>query len=951
MQPADSVVPFSRNREPKFDMPANSGQILRECRDRFDRQLRPLVQRMFESADDTLFQYADKATNNTLQATYFDAMRELRLQRREMEGRFQHSLSQAFRSFEQGEARAKTGGAGGGLSMSSLSLVDNDELEESLAVQAVVEKARGSAPQELSALGQRLGHLMGSEEELASDSNPFGPEAMGRALQEAMGSAELTLEVRLILFKLGERSVMVALGPIWRELNGLLIDAGVLPTLRPPTPMVMGGRGGAGPSAGGRGASSPAATPAPGLDESGMAPGDEGGDLGSLGDLLSMLRANAGWAPWGGATAGTAAAGLVPPMGGPLPPGGVPMAGIGAPLPPGVGLGTGGGGQPAYPPGQPGDTAYSGGVTLVPSDVAQQLPALLQLLSGLQRQAGGEALPQGAGLREVLGSTIEERKVAVGSREADVIDLVSMLFEFILDDPNLSDTVKALIGRLQIPYIKVALLDRHFFARKNHTARRFLNRLAEFALAIEPEVEGEENARLDLLRQIVERLLTEFEEDLGLFETLSADLERFEAEAQQAARAAEEALLAAQRRREEEEEVRIEVLAAVDRALKELIVPPELAAIIRGPWVQVLVSTRLKEGEGATWRERLGFIDELAWSVRPRRTAAERQVFARHLPKLLRRLDQGLELIGISLEQRIAIRRKLEPYHLADLRPATPAAAPPATPPQAEATPPPPILQREVASAPAAPTTVPPAATTAAPLEGRGKVPLAAAAQAALAAVRGNGEAVAGASPSPAPVTPTKAEGVMPPADEVAPPPEPLAEDPQEVAAEAAPAAPSSKPAPHHGGDPAVDDLIAQVEQQLSDLARFEAMLNGEEEPEEEAPAEPEYSATDDWLAELSATPAEGPDVEERWLEEARELRVGTWVQIVEQGRERRAKLAWKSDLLGEFTFVNWKFQVVAERNLATLACDLRDGVISTVDDVPVLDRALNAMVQRFSRL
>jgi len=50
-----------------------------------------------------------------------------------------------------------------------------------------------------------------------------------------------------------------------------------------------------------------------------------------------------------------------------------------------------------------------------------------------------------------------------------------MLFDFILDDKNLVDSVKSLISRLQIPLIKIALQDKSFFSNKSHPARKFLN--------------------------------------------------------------------------------------------------------------------------------------------------------------------------------------------------------------------------------------------------------------------------------------------------------------------------------------------------------------------------------------------------------------------------------------------------------------------------------------------
>jgi hypothetical protein len=91
--------------------------------------------------------------------------------------------------------------------------------------------------------------------------------------------------------------------------------------------------------------------------------------------------------------------------------------------------------------------------------------------------------------------------------------------------------------------------------------------------------------------------------------------------------------------------------------------------------------------------------------------------------------------------------------------------------------------------------------------------------------------------------------------------------------------------------------------------------------------------------------------VEDEYLELARHLEMGKWLEFKNaKGNTQRAKLAWKSELLGEFTFLNWKFDVVADKSLHELADDLRSGQAKVVDDVPLMDRALSAVVTGLTR-
>ena len=90
--------------------------------------------------------------------------------------------------------------------------------------------------------------------------------------------------------------------------------------------------------------------------------------------------------------------------------------------------------------------------------------------------------------------------------------------------------------------------------------------------------------------------------------------------------------------------------------------------------------------------------------------------------------------------------------------------------------------------------------------------------------------------------------------------------------------------------------------------------------------------------------------VDDEYLELARHLEQGKWVEFTNgEGEQVRAKLAWKSDLLGEYTFTDWRFNVVADKSLNGLAAELRRGSATILDDVPILDRALSAVMDTLS--
>jgi hypothetical protein len=126
-----------------------------------------------------------------------------------------------------------------------------------------------------------------------------------------------------------------------------------------------------------------------------------------------------------------------------------------------------------------------------------------------------------------------DRRVSVQSDDM-TIDIVAMLFDYILNDRNIPVTMRALLGRLQIPLVKVAMLEREFFCRKTHPARQLLNALSATAMDWN-EQQGHEDPSYRKVEAIVQTIVDEFESDTSLFKTLLDDLYAFHDTEQQRA--------------------------------------------------------------------------------------------------------------------------------------------------------------------------------------------------------------------------------------------------------------------------------------------------------------------------------------------------------------------------------------------------------------------------------
>ena len=105
-----------------------------------------------------------------------------------------------------------------------LGLVNDDDLDETLKINEMGAKLRRYCEEELNALDQRVGVLIG-DANLQGEANPFSPQAICNAYKQTCRQIESNLKVRMIFHKLFDDHVLDDVRSIYKDLNGLLIAA------------------------------------------------------------------------------------------------------------------------------------------------------------------------------------------------------------------------------------------------------------------------------------------------------------------------------------------------------------------------------------------------------------------------------------------------------------------------------------------------------------------------------------------------------------------------------------------------------------------------------------------------------------------------------------------------------------------------------------------------------
>ncbi len=256
---------------------------------------------------------------------------------------------------------------------------------------------------------------------------------------------------------------------------------------------------------------------------------------------------------------------------------------------------------------------------------------------------GGGATPTASVLRQVVpGYTSGDISVL----DATTTELVAMLFDFVFARRELRDEIKVLLGRLQIPMLKGAMVDRGFFSRKNHPARQLLNRLADLGIGWTPE-DGSENAVYQKIAHVVDVINRDFTDDLGVFTAGLVEVEQFISEIEQDAQPAIEAETAEAANADRHLVAMQTAQQAVDKRVGQHALPEQVREFIEVAWQPHLQDALLEKGQDSPeYEQAVEALDELIWSVAPKDQPAERAQLSKRVPALVRRLRTSLKSLS-----------------------------------------------------------------------------------------------------------------------------------------------------------------------------------------------------------------------------------------------------------------------------------------------------------------
>ncbi|WP_144822744.1 DUF1631 domain-containing protein [Marinobacter piscensis] len=245
-------------------------------------------------------------------------------------------------------------------------------------------------------------------------------------------------------------------------------------------------------------------------------------------------------------------------------------------------------------------------------------------------------------------STRDGKKPALKEVDEDLVNLVSMLFEFILEDYNLSAPIQVLISRLQIPILKVVLKDRSFFSKASHPARKLLNSLARAGIGWSNSDEKARDKLYEKIHSIVQTILNEFDGDIGLFVELNTEFEAFLARENRKASLVEQRTRESERGRIKSQRAQEIVDQVIAERLARYTLPESVYNMLINGWSRVMFLAYLRDDKEHRWQESVNVVDDLIWCLHPHLEDAERDQWVRVVPGLLKALRTGLEEVSYN---------------------------------------------------------------------------------------------------------------------------------------------------------------------------------------------------------------------------------------------------------------------------------------------------------------
>ncbi len=576
---------------------SNSAVIahLKSCQQVAADLARVSFSKFLDAFDQSLEAEIREATSNQEAMEIGGFQRLMKSSRHELERYYCGYLSEGFVKFKKRQLNT-TVGSEDGAEDDKLSLVGNEDLEEAIAITSLTQRADAYFAEPLWALNQRFAVLNGGEH-ITESSNPASPIQFCESLRKTLKFLNFNNKIKTLAYKVFDKQLLTLTRGVTEDLNQYLKSEGILPHLRYTIPT------GAAPAS----YLSEAEEQTAQTDEQSRAnrdsriPLDE--DLSPeeyQTELLSAIRSLQNQL-------------LIS--------------------------------NPSLAP--------------VPSQITITETELVRAIQGIQQQtvsttdifAGDQSLVPVdiSSVVQQLKEVVSEEEGDVGKSEMQMIDLVGMLFEYMLNDENLPDRVKALLSYLHTPFLKIAFIDADFFEKSDHPARVLLNSLAEAGARWVGNDGTQQYEIYEKIKYVVDQILKEFDKDIKIITSLLLEFNGYTKNIIRRQELMEKRATEKAQGEEKLREVKLRVNDEIRKRTHNRELPSALLLFLLQPWSDYLSFALLRYGDHSEkWTKALALVDDVLWCIRPKTKDEDKAKQLDMHDSILSRIKLGFDTIGFD---------------------------------------------------------------------------------------------------------------------------------------------------------------------------------------------------------------------------------------------------------------------------------------------------------------
>ncbi len=495
--------------------------LIERCNNIFKGHLLRLLNLFLNDINEHLFNSAKEERDAKKQNAYFDARDKLSINQDKLRNSFEDAVSESLNNYTpEKDLHASPAIDTPSDGEITLSLMEEDVFDEWLADTVAVDNIDTHYRRQLLDLDKRLSVIWAAD--IHKENNLYGPYLISHTFQETIKKLQLGHVTNVLCYKFFENVLMKELGGLYDELNQKLIDNNILPTIQysvnvanqaseKPESKVQSTQDNAPLQQDDRVPGSPvedakleenqnallkksSAQSADALDEDSLRLAKELGSVqdlyqlvGDLKNLQQQLSSQVGATNNSGMSPGPAT---------------------------------------LLPSGQ--DNTSVSQNSLVPYSPDDVLKVLSKLQPPVDQPISLDESPDEFKARvvEMLAANDQSGETKnIGARESQIIDVAGHVFHSLMADMQLADKVRMWIKRLELPVLKIAMLDDSIFLDREHYVRQVVNKIADLEILAQDGDAAQQVLVKRALDWLVNLINTEFDESAEVFSRAEKQLD------------------------------------------------------------------------------------------------------------------------------------------------------------------------------------------------------------------------------------------------------------------------------------------------------------------------------------------------------------------------------------------------------------------------------------------